>query len=232
MRPLAGALMSRSGGLRRARMTKVRPLIFRQIGVAIDIGDVFQQRPGQLVVALAAPIRERRHKPRQRAVAVGFSEFAARPAHPALLVLDRAVAQHDMRKIEIEFVRRHVGALRHEAHVAQRAGIGDLLVIADRHAVEFAGRRIVDQIEQARERVAQIEAAPAAVTDVEDAPHLRLGLLPVGEVRVLPRDHMARRRFETAFAHAIASRDAVASRGRRRSQALQAWIKSEAGCPA
>ena len=44
-------------------------------------------------------------------------------------VLDRAVAQHQMRKIDIELVRRHVWALGHEAHVAQGAGVDHLLVI-------------------------------------------------------------------------------------------------------
>ena len=84
-------------------------------------------------------------------------------------MLDRAVAQHQMREIDVELVRRHIGALRHEAHVAERAGVGDLAVVVDCDAVELAGRRIVDQVEQAREAVAEIEAAPAAVADVEDA---------------------------------------------------------------
>ena len=55
-------------------------------------------------------------------------------------------------------------------------------VIGDRHPVDFAGRAVVDQVEQAREGVAQIEAAPAAVTDVEDAAHLRLGPGAIGEI--------------------------------------------------
>ena len=203
MRPEARSVAIDLGRVALGARYEGAAVVFRQVGVAIDIGDLFEKRPGQLVVALAAPIRQRREKARQCSVAVGLAQFAARPADPPLFVLDRPVAQHDMRKIEVEFVRRHIRALGHEAHVAQRAGVGDLLVVADRHAVELAGRRIVDQLEQARERIAQIEAAPAAVTDVEDAPHLRFGLAAVGKIRILPPDHMTRRRVETAFSHPI-----------------------------
>ena len=115
-------------------------VIFRQRGVAVDIGDLFEIGRVSRLSRSLPQFASGATKPRERAVAVGLAEFAARPAHAPFLVLDRAVAQHDMREIEIEFVRRHIGALRHEAHVAQRAGIGDLLVIADRHPVELAGR--------------------------------------------------------------------------------------------
>src|SRR5213078_4462735 len=86
--------------------------------------------------------------------------------------------------------------------------------------VEFAGFGIVDQVKEARESVAQIEAAPAAVTDVEDAAHLRLGLGPVEEIRILPRNDVASRRVEAAFAHgsspgAGALRRVAADRERR-----------------
>src|SRR5260370_439840 len=41
------------------------------------------------------------------------------------------------------------------------------------------------------------------MTDVEDAMHLRLDLRHVGEVGILPRNDMARRRLETALSHAV-----------------------------
>ena len=47
------------------------------------------------------------------------------------------------------------------------------------HAVQFFRRAVVDQVEQAREGIAQIEAAPAAVTDVEHPAHLGVELLGI-----------------------------------------------------
>ena len=51
-------------------------------------------------------------------------------------------------------MRRHVGAFRHEAHVAERAGVDDRLEILAFDRVQFAIGRGVDQIEQARKRIA------------------------------------------------------------------------------
>src|SRR5205823_9544991 len=39
------------------------------------------------------------------------------------------------------------------------------------------------------------------MADVEDPMHFGFGLRPVGEVRILPRDRMTRRGFETALTH-------------------------------
>ena len=44
------------------------------------------------------------------------------------------------------------------------------------HAIEFFGRTVVDQVEQAREGVAQIEAAAAAMTDIEHPAHFGVEL--------------------------------------------------------
>ena len=103
--------------------------------------------------------------------AVGVGELAVDEADALLARLHRAVAQHEMGKIDRPLVRRHIGALGHEAHVAERAGLLDLGVVLLLHAVDFAGRAVVDQVEQPREGIAQVEAAAAAVTDVEDALH-------------------------------------------------------------
>jgi hypothetical protein len=124
------------------------------------------------------------------AIAVGLDELALRQRDASFLALDGPVAQHRVRKVDIELVRRHIGALRHEAHVAQGAGVGDLPVVGRRHRIELAAFRIVDQVEQARERIAQIEAAATGVADVEDAVHLGFGFRPVGKVRIFPRDRM------------------------------------------
>src|SRR5271169_727899 len=94
-----------------------------------------------------------------------------------------------------------IRTLRHEAHVAERAGIGDLVVIAHRDRIEFSSCGAVDQIEQPRERIAQIEAPPAGVTDVPDPAHLRFGLRPIGELRIVPRDRASGGCFQAAFSH-------------------------------
>jgi hypothetical protein len=108
-----------------------------------------------------------------------------------------------MGKIEIEFMRRHVRALRHEAHVAERAGIDDGLEIAARHRIELARLRVVDEVEEAGKAVAQIETAPTAVADVEDATQFGVDLIGIVEIRIFPGDRMSDRRLETAFAHEL-----------------------------
>ena len=82
-------------------------------------------------------------------------------------LFDGAVAKHQMRKIEIEFMRRDIGTLRHETHVAQRARIYDRLETAAVDGIEFAAFRVVDQVEQPRKGIAQIEA-PAAAQTIEN----------------------------------------------------------------
>ncbi|QEX25315.1 hypothetical protein FRZ61_52620 [Hypericibacter adhaerens] len=39
------------------------------------------------------------------------------------------------------------------------------------------------------------------MTDVEDAPHLGVELLPIGEIRIVPVERMPDRRFEAALSH-------------------------------
>ena len=64
----------------------------------------------------------------QRTDSVGLAEdFVA--SRCALLLKARCFGtQHQMRKIDVPLVRRHVGALRHVAHVAQIAVINDIPV--------------------------------------------------------------------------------------------------------
>jgi len=108
-----------------------------------------------------------------------------------------------VREVHVPLVRRHIGTFGHEAHVAEGAGFDDLAVVGLGHPVDLAGRAVVDQIEQAREGVAQIEAAPAAVADVEHPLHFRLDLLQVVEVVVAPGDRVAERRGEAPLSSAL-----------------------------
>ena len=70
----------------------------------------------------------------------------------ALLRFGEAVAQHQMRKIQHEGMRRHIGAFGHEAHVAKRAGFDHRLEIFRLQMLDIFLGAGVDQVEQARER--------------------------------------------------------------------------------
>ena len=94
--------------------------------------------------------------------------LVAQRATGCVAELERLGAQHQVRKVDVPRMRRHVRTLRHVAHVAQVAVVDDVPVDLLVDAVDFAGRRFIDGIEQRRERVAQTEAAAAAVADVED----------------------------------------------------------------
>ena len=116
-------------------------------------------------------------------------------------MLDGPVAQHEMREIQVEFMRRHVGALGHETHVAERAGVDHGLERGAMDAVELAAVGLVDEVEQQREAVAQIEAATTTVANVENPAELGIEFIAVVEFGVTPRDRMAGRRAQTAFLH-------------------------------
>ena len=158
---------------------------FRQRRMGVDAGVASMSGGVQACCSRSRPIGERRDGPRQSPVAVRLRQLARREIGLAGLRFGGAVAQHQMREIEIERMRRHIGALGHEAHVAERAGFDDLREIAptSRRRLRPSGV-VVDQIEQAREGIAQIEAAPAAMADVEDAPHLGIELRHVVEIGI------------------------------------------------
>ena len=167
----------------------------------MDAGPFFDGGPRQLVVLVARPVGEARGEGAEPTGAIGVGELGLDEVDALLARLHGAMAQHEMGEVERPFVRRHVGALGHEAHVAERAGFLDLGVVLLLDAIELAGRAVVYQVEQAREGIAEIEAAPAAVTDVEDALHLLLERLLIPEPRVLPVQGMADGGFKAAFAH-------------------------------
>src|SRR5690606_32555906 len=76
-------------------------------------------------------------------------------------------------------------------------------------------RRLVYQVEQPREAVAQIEAAPAAVADVEHPAQLGVELRRVVERGVVPVQLVAGRRLEAAFSHRALCRVSGAPAPRR-----------------
>src|SRR5207253_7991614 len=66
------------------------------------------------------------------------------------------------------------------------------------YAVDFHRRRVVDEIEQRGECVAQADAAPAAVADVENALEFLLEHARVVERGVAPGERMAGRCVQPA----------------------------------
>ena len=105
---------------------------------------------------------------RELAQTVGVEQkFVAQP-DLAVLELDRLGAQHQVRKIDVPRMRRHVWALGHVAEVAQIALVDDLAEILLGNLVYLAFRSCIDQIEERREGAAQRHAPAATVADVEN----------------------------------------------------------------
>ncbi len=146
-------------------------------------------RPGASAASL--PLRSVLLSLRAQALALAPLEFG------------RACAQHEVREVQVELMRRHVGAFDHETEVAERAGLDHIAENRAVYRIELAGLGLVDEVEQRWEGVAEIEAAPAAMTNVEDAAQLRVDLLGVREVRIPPVDGMPDRRVQSAFAHGL-----------------------------
>ncbi len=113
--------------------------------------------------------------------------------------MHRLRTQHQVGKVNVPWMRRHVWALAHVAHVAQVALIDDVLVFLLRNAVDFAGRSVIDQIEQCWKGAAQADAAPTPVADVEDPRELHVERLLVVKLRRLPRERMPRGRQKATF---------------------------------
>ena len=137
---------------------------------------------------------------RKLADSIGAGQYAI--AISGLPVRERLclAAQHQLRKIDVPWMRRHIGTLRHEAEVAQIALIDDLPEIFLCDAVHFHRLAVVDEVEQRGKRAAQRYATAAAVTDIEDPLHLVVERLFVIEIGIAPIERVARRRIEIAFA--------------------------------
>ena len=107
-----------------------------------------------------------------------FARCRGLAASRCLIALARSIR---CGKSTFHSMRRHIRTLGLVAQVAQVALVDDLGVVGLGHAVDFHGRRFVDQIEQRREGLAQADAAAAAVADVEDALEFALERILVPE---------------------------------------------------
>ena len=65
------------------------------------------------------------------APAAGFSFHSV----PSFALLGRAIAKHQVREVEIEFVRWDIMTFRQETHVAERAGVDNRLEVFAIHSV-------------------------------------------------------------------------------------------------
>ena len=119
-------------------------------------------------------------------LSVEDSSESRMPFSPFLCLTARG-AQHQVRKIQVPRVRRHIGALGHVADVAQVTLVDHLPVVLVRDTVHLQGRALVDQVKQGGKGAAQAHAATATVADVEHPLHfleqggvvVELGILPV-----------------------------------------------------
>ena len=109
-------------------------------------------------------------------------------------------AQHQMRKIDIPLVWRHIWAFRHVAHVAQVAMINDVPIDRLRNCVQFHALRLVNRIEQCWKRIAQVEAAATAVTNIEHALEFIEEFGLVVKLVALPVERMASGSLKTPLA--------------------------------
>src|SRR5690242_5483038 len=142
-----------------------------------------------------------------RQLAYGVStpvQFIAETDIP-FFVLDRLGAQHEMRKIDIPGVGWNIGALRHEAHIAEVAAIGHLPEFLLFDSIQLAGGPLVYQVEQAGKCCAQIDAAAAAVANIEHTLHLGEQLWFVVKIGIFPIERMTFWSLKAAFSggHAL-----------------------------
>ena len=113
--------------------------------------------------------------------------------------LDGLGAQHGVRKIQVPFVGRHIGAFGQVAQVAQIALVHHRPVVFFVNAVHFHGLAVVHQIKQRRKRAAQAHTAAAAMANIKNALHLLEGRLFVVIIWALPVNRMPSGSLQVAF---------------------------------
>ena len=96
-------------------------------------------------------------------------------------------------------MRRHIRAFGHVTHVAEVTLVDYFPIGLLIYAIEFAGLRPIDQIEQGRKGIAQIEAAAAAMADIEYPFEFLLQRTGVIELRIRLPKGMACGRLQIAL---------------------------------
>ena len=114
---------------------------------------------------------------------------------------DSFCPEHQVRKINIPLMRRHIRALGHVAQITEIALVHNFPVILFSNAIDLHGVGFVNQIEQRRKTVTKRDTTPAPMAQIKDPLHLRHQLAFIIEVGALPIDRMANRRPQAAFSH-------------------------------
>ncbi len=196
----AHAVAHRPRDGRLGRLAESRAVVRRQPGLGRDAEHLVHQLPRRgRRTGLVDHLHDDRNR-RETADAVGAGQQPVAEFRSPLPEFDRLRAKHQVGKIEVPRVRRHVRALRHVADVAQVALVDDLRVVLLGHAVHFHRLGTVDEVEQRRERLAQADAPPAAVTDVEDALQFLLERRFVVESGIAPVERVPGGCLQVAFA--------------------------------
>ena len=114
-------------------------------------------------------------------------------------------AEHEMRKVDIPFMRWNVWAFCHVTKIAEVAMIDYFPVVGLLHPIDFQRWGFVDQIEKSREGLAQANAAATTMTDVIDPPQFGKKFFLVEKFRIPPIDRMSGWGLDTALADWIAA---------------------------
>src|SRR5690606_6040283 len=120
-----------------------------------------------------------------------------------------AVADYQMWKIQVKFVRWDIGADLHEAHITQGTFIDYLFVILFIDTIQFTGPGVIDQIEQRGEGLTEVKTTPATVADIKNTLHLGMNFFHVVKIGVFPVKGMAYRCFQTSFTHRASQVDLI-----------------------
>src|SRR5690606_32873199 len=108
-----GGRLPRRGGaggiLRFCAHGEAAAMKLRQFGAAVDTCRFFEQRPWQRIAARGRPVGERRNGTCEPAVAIRPCKLTLYEGIAVAACMSGAVTQHQMREIEIELMRRHIG---------------------------------------------------------------------------------------------------------------------------
>ena len=174
-------------------------MVLGQSRFGMDAERGFEQGAGMLIAVDRVDDIDDDRDAGEAAYRIGGRHDLVAHSGAALFVAIRLGAQHQVRKIDVPFVRRNVRTFGQVTEVAKVAMVHDLPVILLVDAVDLHGLGFVDQVEQGRKSIAQAHAAAAAMADIENAfefPEKRLLIVKTG---VVLSQGMASRRFQAAF---------------------------------
>ncbi len=106
-----------------------------------------------------------------------------------------------MGKVDVEFVGWYVGAFSEVAQIAEVTLLGDLAEVGLVDSIDLHRVRLVNQIKQGRECIAQTDATAASVTDVKNPLQLLVERAFIPKILTLPIQRVPSGCVNTAFSH-------------------------------